>query len=569
MSPVPAAAGAMRALARDVRRRWTFARHLKAHQVLRRMQLEARRRWRVRRPPDHTQAGAATALRQDLPGPLLPPRGGLERCAGGWRAVFLNRARTFAGQIDWQPAPGAPADQLWTMHLHYMEYLEALSDADFQALVEDWLARNPPYRPGYWRDVWNSYTISLRVVVWLQQLASRRDRLDDRLIARMAAASAQQLDFLHQHLELDLGGNHLIKNIKALLWGARAFALPAARRWRRTAEALLERELALQILPDGVHYERSPSYHCQVLADLLECFQVMAPGPLRSELEAALERMAAAAADLAHPDGYVALFNDAGLHMAYAPGDCLEACRRAAGIVVAPTRHVRRAAAGYYGLRAAGNYALFDCGPIAPDWLVAHGHGDILSFEWSLGGRRIVVDPGVFEYVAGARRTYARSSASHNTVTVDGAEQCDFFGAFRCGRRARPQLRACAVTAAGGLELEGTHDGFDHLPGRPRHVRTVVVSPAADALEIVDRIAGAAGSACMRVLLHPACTLEVVGCRALIRRDDVVIEVLAERAITVERAHWSPDLGLWLETLRLAIRFERVHRLVLRRQSAA
>ncbi len=41
--------------------------------------------------------------------------------------------------------------------------------------------------------------------------------------------------------------------------------------------------------------------------------------------------MAQAAVDLAHPDGHVALFNDAGLTMAYSPGECLDAYARLYG----------------------------------------------------------------------------------------------------------------------------------------------------------------------------------------------------------------------------------------------
>ena len=108
-------------------------------------------------------------------------------------------------------------------------------------------------------------------------------------------------------------------------------------------------------------------------------------------------------------------------------------------------------------------------------------------------------------------------------------------------------------------------DGFDHLPGRPRHVRRFVVSPAAASIEITDRIEGEMPhTATARLLLHPACTLDLEGPRAVVRQDDVVVDVVAEQPIRCEPAHWSPDMGLWLATRRLAIRFERAHRLVLR-----
>jgi uncharacterized heparinase superfamily protein len=546
-----------------LRRNWMFARHLRPHQIVRRIQLSLLRRWRVRHPPRAESASAS--LRQELPRPLMPPRGGLDRTRDDrWRFTFLNQSRELEWPIDWDLHGAEARDQLWKMNLHYMEYLESATDADFCALVEDWIAKNRPYRPKYWTDIWNSYTTSLRVVVWLQQLALRRERLNQRLIAGMTSSLVEQIDFLHRHLETDLGGNHLIKNLKALLWAARCLQLPAASRWRHTAHALLRREPTEQILSDGVHYERSPSYHCQVFADLIECFQVLEDEPLKAQLGAALARMAAATADLAHPDGRVALFNDAGLSMAHAPGECLAAYRQVSGRAIQRGRYIRLESAGFFGVRTDDSYVLADCGAIAPDFLIGHGHGDILSFEWSVGGRRIIVDPGVFEYNAGPRRAYARSTMSHNTVTVDGAEQGEFFGSFRCGRRARARVIACQSTERGGMMLEGTHDGFDHLPGRPRHVRRFVLSPSAESIEILDRIEGDNRRvATTRLLLHPTCAVEIDGSRAIIRHDDTMVDVVAQQPILSEEAYWSPDMGLWLQTRRLEIRFEQAHRLIL------
>ena len=80
-----------------------------------------------------------------------------------------------------------------------------------------------------------------------------------------------------------------------------------------------------------------------------------------------------------------------------------------------------------------------DAGPIGPAYLSVHGHGDIYSYELSLDGRRVVVDGGTSTYQAGPERDWVRSTRAHNTVEVAGADQCEFFGAFRVGRRGRPR----------------------------------------------------------------------------------------------------------------------------------
>ncbi len=292
-----------------------------------------------------------------------------------------------------------------------------------------------------------------------------RRRLPEAARATIAASLAEQMRFLEDNLETDLGGNHLIKNIKALIWASAFFSGDAAERWRRRGLRLLDEALDEQILPDGVHFERSPSYHAQVFADLLECRHALRDAAPPA-LDEALKAMAQVVADLAHPDGGPAEFNDAGLTMAYAPAECLAAFALLFNQTVAPAPVFAYPDAGYFGRREGGDYFVADCGRIGPDALPAHAHGDILSFELSLAGERFVVDPGVYEYIDGPRRRAARAAASHNTLCFDGLDQAEFFGAFRCGRR--PDVDTLElICEPDRLALEGTHDGY----GQRQHIR--------------------------------------------------------------------------------------------------
>ena len=540
LGPVP--------LARRVERAWAFGRHLRPRQVARRFWLDGQRRILVRLGPPAALPGDVPPLAENLPMPLLPARAGmLDRPGSGWRFTFLNRPVDLPAPLAWSLSGSDPRDQLWTMHLHYMEYLEEADGPTFAELLTGWIERNRPYGPGYWRDAWNSYSVSIRAVVWMQQLATRRSRLPEALFRQALASLAEQLRFLERHLETDIGGNHLVKNIKALIWASAFFAGPEADRWRRLGLRLLAAELAEQILPDGVHYERSPSYHGQVFADLLECRHALGGDPFEGRLDDALDRMAQATADLAHPDGLVALFNDAGLTMAYPPAVCLDAYARLRGRTVTPSRHIRYPDAGYYGLRTDRLYFLCDCGPIAPDTLPAHGHGDILSFELSLDGRRIIVDPGVYEYVAGPARQAARSAASHNTVTVPGYDQADFFGAFRSGRRARGVVTAERRGPA-SLELEGRVELVGQGSRRVRHHRRFEVSEGG--LRIADHVKGA-GSANGSILLHPEASVECHGGVATVVCGSAVIRLSADVSLATEPANWAPHLGVRVPTTRL------------------
>lgn len=540
---------------RRLQRAWAFGRHIPPGKLVRRAVL-ARQRRRGDRRGAHAVPRPEAQLAGTLPGPLFPPRtpGQLRREGADWLFRFLGREERFAGgRIDWM-APGAGAEhQLWRMNLHYMEYLEETDDAGFAALVSAWLEGNAELRPGAWRDGWNAYALSIRTVVWMQQLAARAGRLDAGLVARIEDSLARQLGYLTRHLETDIGGNHLVKNIKALLWGAAAFHGPAAEGWRRTGLALLRRELGAQVLADGVHYERSPSYHAQVFADLLECRAVLtAPLP---ELDAALAAMAQATADLAHPDGLAAQFNDAGLHMAYDPATCLDAFAAQGGTRPQPRHRFAYAEAGYYGYRDARLTVIADCGALAPDDLPAHGHGDMLSFELSLDGRRMIVDQGVYEYIPGPRRDAARAAASHNTLAVEGADQADFFGAFRFGRRGR--ITRCQWQETGdGAHLSGAHDGYAILPGAPVHRRDVDIGPGG--LILRDRLDGPASAPAAQagLLLHPQAEArqQPDGAWQVTGPEGQGLRIACSLPLQAEPAVWWPDMGREIATTRLIAR---------------
>jgi uncharacterized heparinase superfamily protein len=207
--------------------------------------------------------------------------------------------------------------------------------------------------------------------------------------------------------------------------------------------------------------------------------------------------------------------------------------------------------AGYFGLRTPDEYLLVDCGPLGPAYLPGHGHCDLLAFEWSTGGRRIVVDQGTHQYVAGPRRWASRRTANHNTLAIDGAEQSDIYGAFRCGRRARPELRDFTPDGQ-GFRFEGSHDGYLGLQGAPRHVRRIEAQPGT--LRISDRLEGGAGqNATVQLLLHPDCRVEAQGPDWLIRNGPVTVRVTSSAPAVVQDAEWYPDIHVALPTARLSI----------------
>jgi uncharacterized heparinase superfamily protein len=181
---------------------------------------------------------------------------------------------------------------------------------------------------------------------------------------------------------------------------------------------------------------------------------------------------------MCHPDGEIAFFNDAAIGVHPSPSELnAYAMRLGFGSVPPPADGVTNlVSSGYVRLQLPGAVVLFDVGEVGPAYLPGHAHADTLSFELSIGGRRVAVNSGTSEYGIGAERSRQRGTMAHNTVSIGGMDSSEVWGGFRVARRARPFGAASGSGPAQGLFARCGHDGFrrigigsDHgTTGRPR-----------------------------------------------------------------------------------------------------
>lgn len=454
--------------------------------------------------------------------------------------------------INWHRKPRSTHEQSIQARLHYMDYLSDLSDDLFIQLVRDWIINNP--QPD-WAVSWRPYNLSIRVAAWLTEISRRHRRLPSDFLEETASSIALQITFLRHRLETDIRGNHLIKNLKAILWASVCIEHGDAKKWLAQASRGLVEEMKEQVLSDGCHYERSPTYHCQVLADLIDCW--IAVHDKSTELGAVLvqtiEKMISVAHFFSHPDGFPSLFNDGGLAMAPTARECAEVWTDVSGMSTMTffNGSFAMSAAGYWGTRQEDVYLIIDCGPLGANYLVGHGHGDLLSFEWSVMGRRVVVDQGTYQYRRGMDRDITRQSRSHNAVTIDDMDPFDFFGAHRCGRRATP-APLLSDTICGKFCFRGTHNGFSSLPGSPQHVRDVEMT--GKSLTVIDRIYGGKSPiARARFLLHPDWSVGVEGNVGIMRSGDAEVRITSNVSLGLEEAEWFPNMYVRIRTSRLTM----------------
>ena len=95
---------------------------------------------------------------------------------------------------------------------------------------------------------------------------------------------------------------------------------------------------------------------------------------------------------------------------------------------------------GVVVVRQGGNYLFVDIGEVGLKGRGGHGHNDLLSYELTLQGRPIVVDPGCPVYTGDlALRDRFRGTACHNGTRIDGEEIAPLKGPWTISNAALPR----------------------------------------------------------------------------------------------------------------------------------
>jgi hypothetical protein len=132
---------------------------------------------------------------------------------------------------------------------------------------------------------------------------------------------------------------------------------------------------------------------------------------------------------------------------------------------------------GYYVMRDGwsrdSNYVLFDCGTHGT-LNCGHAHADALSFELSVKGKTELVDPGTYTYTgSSSMRDLFRSSAAHNTLTVDGESSSEPAGPFSWKTVARSECLEWISNSRFDF-VKGCHDGYERLANPVTHERGIL-----------------------------------------------------------------------------------------------
>ena len=438
-----------------------------------------------------------------------------------WEIDIRSEARL--GDVKWAWELGR--------HRHLVMLARAVhlgSDNDQHADVLNhqlraWLAQNPPEVGVHW---YSNLELSLRAVAWLQILALAPAELHE----DVARGMWRHLYHTGRHLVADLPytystmrNNHLLGDALGMLVLGTAFAGDErADRWLSIGTSMFDAQVERLVRFDGAMTEDSVSYHRFVMEMLATRLVVGPPSEVISE------RLGAAAGfltELGALEGPVPQYGDwdEGRVLVGTAGatDLTGSVRLASSLAGTGAPEAWRSEfdeVAWYAQRGT------PADPPAPSSIVAdrfaratvgswsvwlkgssgasHGHADLGSITIQYDGATLTGDPGTGTYNGPlAIRNGFRSSAGHNVLRVEGADQYGPHRAFRWERKP-PGVLGRVLASDHTAVLWALHAAF-----APRRVVRLVVM-GHDAVAVADVVTGEATNAHLTIPLAPTVTYD-------------------------------------------------------------
>ncbi|HAH08863.1 MAG TPA: heparinase [Alphaproteobacteria bacterium] len=414
-----------------------------------------------------------------------------------------------------EPSPffAEPPNELWAESAHgfaWLAHLEAVGsqEAEHRArtAAAHWLRAFSNYDAVGWRP----HVMGRRLLSWLTYGRFITAHAEPAFATQFMVSLVRQAQHLARSAASAPEGLPRLTAAAAVTMSG--LCLPGGERRITAGAHAMAAELDRQILPDGAHISRSPEQLAVAMADTL-----MVAGAFRTRdialpfaIRRALDRMAPAIRFFCHGDGRFALFNG-GTEGPEAWAAQLLANDDAHGAPLGHASHV-----GFQRLSAGDCLVLCDTGLPPPPACSAFAHAGTLSFEFSYGVERIIVNCGAVPLRDGAWQHACRATAAHSTVTVNDHSSAQFLTQGMAQRVLGAQLLPgptevpCRrIDDEDGTTIAASHDGYVQGFGLKHH-RSLFLAAAGNEVrgqDVISTRARPLGSAavpfCARFHLHP------------------------------------------------------------------
>ncbi len=380
--------------------------------------------------------------------------------------------------------------------------------------------------------------IAIRAANWALALEMIRDCevADAEWLAAYRSLYAHG-QFIRANLEdkYEVTSNHFLSNVVGLYYLSRVFRESVeAQEWETFSRDALEREINIQILPDGADFESSVPYHRLVTELFLGVSRVAnsAAEPFSAHFMSRLHDMLSYHLAVLRPDGRMPQLGDAddgrlhiftgygrakpqdGRHLLASGGVILnepiwisytgmqgvwEAFWWSGKVVEMPLEQValpdidkQFPDAGVIVHRSNNAYLVITNGIVGTKGFGNHKHNDLLAYEYHDWGIPLFVDPGSYVYTSdlSARKLF-RGTGYHNTLLIDAVEQNEMNPQwiFRLFEKATPETIEYFATPE-TVFYRGQHRGYARLDNPVIHERTFTFDRLSKTLWIDDLLQG-------------------------------------------------------------------------------
>lgn len=360
---------------------------------------------------------------------------------------LINQTKEFENAVDWN---FNEYGKLWNYHLQYMVFLldESIPISQRNDLLKD--ISNHILRGDLKLE---PYPVSRRIISSLLFINNSNQILDD----ACSLALKRQVHFVEANLEYHLDANHLLENYIALCF---AFCYLNRRDQFENYFSKLIGQFDTQLLDDGAHFEKCPSYHLHILYHLLLIYQT-ADSYFNSStdltrLKHFISKMYSWSDQMMLSHSNFPLLNDS-VYSQNPDYIQLQSLGNKLGISF---EEIELGESGYMKLKENDFCLIVNCGNVIPEFQPGHIHADMLHMVLYIKNKAVLVDCGVSTYENNSIRLLEKSTCSHNTVCVENENQSQIWGAFRMAKRAKIQQISSSKNS---LEARiNWHNGFQH-----------------------------------------------------------------------------------------------------------
>ena len=359
---------------------------------------------------------------------------------GNNKFTFLNQKKNFK-EINWN---FLEFKDLWIYNLNYFDFLnqKEIFKNDGIELIKNYVRNYDNIRVGK-----EPYPTSLRIINWIKFIS--KYRIFDQKIHDIIYTDTFRLN---NNIEYHIQGNHLLENAFALLFSGIFFNNQYL---IKKSSRLLVKEIKIQILEDGSHFELSPMYHNIILRKILDCIYFIKCNNLKLGIQSLLQntasKMLGFIKTLSYENGDFPMFNDSANSIAFRYKE-LKNYATKIGVL---EKDVVLSECGYRKWDYNNLEIRMDIGKIGPKFLTAHSHADTFNFELVYKGNKIIVDPGISTYHNIESRQTERSTKLHNTININSQNSSQVWSFFRTADRAN-----VTIIEDNKEKISAIHDGY-------------------------------------------------------------------------------------------------------------